>query len=102
MTAAARHEFVTWQAGIVDKDRYTPAMQAQITSDEVAQTSKSLSAAGALQRSEWVGLYAAPPDVPGGKAYVYRMICANRTIYEIMTVAPGGKIGGIQFSDHFG
>ena len=102
MTLMARHEFVTWQAGVVDKDRYTPAMQAQITADQVSQTSVSLSTAGALQHSEWVGLYAAPPEVPGGRAYVYRMVCTNRAVYEIMTIAPDGKIGGIRFTDHFG
>jgi hypothetical protein len=97
----ARREFVTWQAGIVDKSRYAPYLQTQITDDQVAQTSKALSGVGALQRTEWLGLYAAPPDVPGGKAYVYRMICSNHTVYEVLTLTPDHKVAGIQFRDKF-
>lgn len=72
-----------------------------MTDDQIATTSKSLSSVGALQRTEWVGLFAAPPDVPGGKAYVYRMICTNHTVYEVLTIAPDGKVAGIQFRDKF-
>jgi hypothetical protein len=101
VATVARREFVTWQAGIVDKSRYTPTLQTQVTDDQVAHTSKALSSVGALQRTEWVGLYAAPPDVPGGKTYVYRMICTNHTAYEELTLATDGKIAGIKFLDKF-
>jgi hypothetical protein len=99
VTAVARHEFVAWQAGVIDKNHYTPSMQAKMTDDQMAQTSKNLSSVGALEKTDWVGFYPAPPDVPGGHAYLYHMICANHSVYELLTIAPDGKIAGIAFRD---
>jgi hypothetical protein len=101
VTTIARREFVSWQAGVVDKSRYSEAMQGQITDDQVTQTSKNLSEVGALQHAEWVGLYAAPPQVSGGKAYVYRMVCTNHPVYEVLVLGADHKIAGILFRDKF-
>lgn len=102
ITEIARHEFVAWQAGIVDRSRYGAAMQSRLGDNEVTQTSKALSQAGALQRTQWLGPYPAPADVPGGHAYLFHMFCANRAVYELLTIAPDGKIGGIGFRDTLG
>jgi hypothetical protein len=99
VTTIARHEFVAWQAGIVDKSRYTPEMQAKMSDDQVAQTSKNLGLVGALEKIDWVGFYPPPPDIPGGRAYLYHMVCSNKAVYELLTIAPDGKIAGIAFRD---
>jgi cell division septation protein DedD len=99
VTTIARHEFVSWQLGSVDKSRYTPEMQAKITDEALAQTSKTLSAVGALQKMDYVGVYAPPSDVPGGRAYLYHVICTSHDVFEILTIGPDGKIAGISFRD---
>ena len=99
MTAIARHEFVAWQAGVVDKSRYSAAMQAAMTDAQIARTSKNLSELGALERTQWLGPYQAPPDEPGAKSYLFRMFCAIHPVYVLLTIAPDGKIAGIAFRD---
>jgi hypothetical protein len=42
ITAIARREFVSWQAGSVDKDHYVEAAQTQLTSDITDKMSKAL------------------------------------------------------------
>jgi hypothetical protein len=98
ITQIARREFVSWQAGVVDLNHYANATQAKLLPNKIADTSKALGALGSLIKTEWVGpagLADAPPTVKG---YVYRMVCTNASVYEILTVE-NGKIDGIVFRD---
>jgi hypothetical protein len=52
ITAIARREFVSWQAGAVDKDHYVDAAAAQLTSDVTEKMSKALEGYGALMKTE--------------------------------------------------
>jgi len=97
ITAVARHEFVAWQAGAVDKDHYVTAAQAELTPDVTDKMSKALSALGALERTEWYGnfpIVGAPPGVVG---YTYRMVCSNEPIFEQLMIGADGKIDSINF-----
>ena len=97
ITAVARREFVSWQAGAVDKDHYVDAARAQLTSDVTDKMSKVLVGYGALERSEWYGnfpIVGAPPGVVG---YTYRMVCTNDAIFEQLMIGPDGKIDSINF-----
>jgi hypothetical protein len=100
ITTIARREFVAWQAGVVDKNRYAAETAAQLSDAKVSDTSKALSAFGSLVRTVWLG-YAtfetAPP--PGTKAYVYQMVCDRGAVFERLVMGQDGKIDGIFFSD---
>jgi hypothetical protein len=99
ITAIARREFVAWQAGVVDKSRYSAAMQAVLTDDQIARTSKNLSAVGALERTQWLGPYPGPPATAGARSYLFHMFCSVQAVYELLTISPDGKIAGIGFRD---
>jgi hypothetical protein len=100
ITQIARREFVAWQAGVIDKSRYADVTSTKMLPDKVADTSRALSALGALQHTEWLGPLALPADSPPGvKGYLYRMTCSNAAVYEQLTMAPDGKIDGIFFGD---
>lgn len=99
VTTIARHEFLSWQLGSVDKSRYTPAMQQKMTDQAIADTAKKLSSVGAVEKMEYAGVYAPPDDVPGGRAYLYHVLCSYQNVYEILTLGPDGKIAGITFRD---
>jgi hypothetical protein len=99
ITAIARHEFVAWQDDAVEKSRYTPDMQTKMLDAQVAQTARGLASVGALEHAQWLGPYAAPPNAPGDRSYLFHMMCSNRAVYELLTLAPDGKIDGIAFRD---
>lgn len=99
ITAIARHEFVTWQADAVEKSRYTQAMQAKMVDSQVSDTARGLATLGALERAQWLGPYPGPLAPPGDRSYLFHMICANAAVYELITIAPDGKIDFIAFRD---
>ncbi len=98
VTEIARREFVSWQAGVVDVSHYADQTQAKLVPSKIAQTSRALGTLGSLVKTEWVGP-AAMEGVPAGvRGYVYRMVCTNASVYEILTIQ-NGKIDGIMFRD---
>lgn len=100
ITAMVRREFVAWQNDLVDKSRYAAETQAMLTDDKIAQTSKALSALGALQQIQWVGPAAfEDPPPPGTRGYMYRMICSRASVFMRFVLNPDGKIDGIFFFD---
>ena len=98
ITQIARREFVAWQAGVVDLSHYASPTQAKLLPAKIADTSKALGTLGSLIKTEWVGP-AVLEDTPDGvRGYVYRMVCTNASVYEILTLE-NGKIDGIVFRD---
>jgi hypothetical protein len=97
ITAIARREFVSWQAGAVDKDHYVEAAQAQLTSDVTDKMSKALVGYGALERIEWYGTFPIVGAPPGVVGYTYRMDCSNDAIFEQLMIGADGKIDSINF-----
>lgn len=100
VTAIARREFVTRQAGVVDRGRLTTEYNTRLTAAELEHESELLGPFGAL-----VGItYLGPIDVPSGTpptyhAYLYKMICTNGVIYERLLLDPGGKVADEVYSD---
>ncbi|HTU71459.1 MAG TPA: hypothetical protein VMF11_14240 [Candidatus Baltobacteraceae bacterium] len=100
ITAIARHEFVAWQAGVVDKSRYAPETQPKLTDEQIANTSRALAALGALVRTQWWGPLGIVDGPAGVKGYIYQMICTDGKVYEQLTIdSATGKIDGIFFRD---
>jgi hypothetical protein len=97
ITAIARREFVSWQAGAVDKDHYVDAAQAQLTSDVTEKMSKALEGYGALVKTEWYGTFPIVGAPPGVVGYTYRMVCSSDAIFEQLMIGSDGKIDSINF-----
>jgi hypothetical protein len=97
ITAIARREFVSWQAGAVDKDHYVEAAQTQLTADVTDKMSKALVSYGALERTEWYGTFPIVGAPPGVVGYTYRMVCSNDAIFEQLMIGADGKIDSINF-----
>ena len=97
ITALARHEFVSWQAGVIDKDHYVPAASDTLTDAAIQNMSSALSGLGALVRVEWFGHFNIIGGPPGTVGYTYRMDCTNDAIYEQLMIGPDGKIDSINF-----
>jgi hypothetical protein len=99
VTQIARHEFVAWQAGVVNSARYAAQAQSGLSADKIAETSKELGLAGTLEKTDWVGPLVVDDAPPGTHGYWYKMTCSNAVVYERLIIAPDGKIDGIVFRD---
>jgi hypothetical protein len=100
VTTIAKREFVTRQAGIVDRTRLTTEYNTRLTAAELERESQLLGPFGALTSVEYLGPIAVPPGSPAGyDAYLYKMTCTNGTIYERLLLDAGGKIADEVFSD---
>jgi len=97
ITTVARHEFVAWQAGVVEKAHYAPAAQASLTDEAISNMSKALSSYGALVRIVWVGHFPIVGGPPGEVGYTYRMECTNAPVFEQLMIGADGKIDSINF-----
>ena len=99
ITRIARREFVAWQAGIVDRAHYAAVTQSKLTPAKIAATSKALGSLGPLTAVAWLGYLGIEDGPKGVTGYIYRMRCANATVFEELTIDPDGKIDGIMFRD---
>ena len=92
---------MSWQAGQIDRSRYTASLSAQIPDSKVEQNAASLGTLGALHGVVYLGprdsLFPTLP--PGVHVYLYQMLCSNGSIYEQLTLDPSGKVAGIEFTD---
>jgi hypothetical protein len=100
VTAIAQREFVSRQAGIVDRSRLTQEYSGRLTSAELEQESELLGPFGALTATTYLGPIEGPPGTPPTyHAYLYKMTCANGVIYERLLLAPNGKVADEVYSD---
>lgn len=101
VTAIARRQFVSWQAGQIDRAQYTASLSSQIPDSKLEQNAASLGTLGALNSINYFGprdsLYGTLP--PGVHVYLYQMVCSNGSIYEQLTLDQNGKVAGIEFTD---
>jgi hypothetical protein len=98
ITEIARREFVAWQAGVVERDRYSAETQG-LDQAKINETASALSRFGALLHTQWIGPLGITGAPAGVKGYIYRMVCAGGNVYEFLTMGAGGKIHGIIFRD---
>jgi hypothetical protein len=100
ITLIVRREFVSWQAGTINLDRYAESSRPSLTPDKIAETSKNLGGLGTLESTEWLGpiqIIDAPPGVKG--SYLYKMHCELADVYAELTMMADGKIAGLLFRD---
>lgn len=95
----ARHEFVAWQAGNIDRTRYTTDLAAKATDSVVTELSAKLSALGAFVRSEYLGPIRTEGTPPGVRAFMYHMVCTKGEVYEQLVVDGQNRVAGIIFRD---
>jgi hypothetical protein len=99
VTAVAKREFVAWQAGVVKRTSYTPAMQLKLTDDLIGQTARALGTLGALQSMQFLGPVDVDDAPPNSQSYMYKVNCANGSVYMQFALTPEGKVAGMLFQD---
>jgi hypothetical protein len=99
VTAVAKREFVAWQAGVVKRTQYTAAMQIRLTDALISQTSRALGTLGALESLQFVGPVEVDDAPPTSSSYMYKVNCANGSVYMQFALMTDGKIAGMLFQD---
>ncbi|MGC1381153.1 MAG: hypothetical protein WA814_09065, partial [Candidatus Baltobacteraceae bacterium] len=99
ITKLVRQQFVTWQAGVVDKGLYADQVLAKITDEKISATSHALGELGALTDTVFLGPWIEPDFPPGARGYIYQMQCSRGDIYLLMALDAQGKIASILFKD---
>ncbi len=99
ITNIARHQFVAWQAGVVNKSLYAPQVVAKLTDDKVAQTSQVLAQLGALTDVVYMGRWINPDFPAGSSGYIYQMRCTQGNVYVWLALDADGKIATIFFKN---
>jgi hypothetical protein len=99
ITAVAKREFVAWQAGVVKRKQYTAAMQIRLTDQLIGQTARALGTLGALESMQFMGPVQVDDAPPNTSSYMYRVNCANGSVYMQFALTTDGKIAGMLFQD---
>jgi hypothetical protein len=99
VTAVAKREFVAWQAGVIKRTQYTAAMQIRLTDNLIGQTSRALGTLGALQSMQFIGPVEVDDAPPNSSSYMYKVNCANGSVYMQFALTTDGKIAGMLFQD---
>lgn len=90
----AVQQFLSWQAGTVDRNRYSDDVNAQLNDDLLDASEKAVAALGALQSTKFQGI----SETKGVKIYVYTMTCEHGSIDMKFALQPDGKIALIFFT----
>jgi hypothetical protein len=94
MSASARVEFEAWQNGKIDLSHYIPEAKAQFTDTAVAQISAQyIHPLGAIKSFTYVRNMI----VQGTTVYIYRAVCANGALDELISWTADGKVQFIFF-----
>ena len=99
VTQIATRQFVSWQAGRIDRAGYTASLSAQTDDQKVQQASTDLGALGALESVQYLGPLAIANLPAGVNVYLYKMLCTDGFIYEQIALDASGKIAGLIFRD---
>lgn len=99
ITTIARHQFVQWQAGVVNKSLYAEQLMPQLTDAKIADTSSKLAQLGALTSMVYIGRWINPDFPPGINGYIYQMRCVSGNVYLWLALEPDGKITTLTFKN---
>lgn len=99
ITNVARHQFVAWQAGVINKGLYASQVLAQLTDAKIAQTSQALAQLGALTDVVYMGRWVNPDFPAGASGYIYQMRCTQGNVYLWLALDAEGKIATIFFKN---
>lgn len=99
ITNVARHQFVAWQAGAINKSLYASQVLAQLSDAKIAQTSQALAQLGALTDVVYMGRWVNPDFPAGASGYIYQMRCTQGNVYLWLALDAEGKIATIFFKN---
>jgi hypothetical protein len=99
ITKLARQQFVSWQAGTINKSLYAQQVLDKLDDAKIAQTSEALGQLGALIDVVFLGPWIAPDFPPGARGYAYQMRCTSGNIYLWLALDAKGKIATILFKN---
>jgi hypothetical protein len=99
ITQLARQQFVSWQAGIVNRHLYAVQVLDKLSDEKVADTSRALGQLGALTNAVFIGPWADPSFPAGARGYIYQMQCQSGNIYLWLALDSQGKIATIFFKN---
>jgi hypothetical protein len=93
VTALAREEFAAWQAGKIDRKRYTDAANSAFNDATVSAISGQLADLGEIDSVKYVSL--APQG--GNAVYTYLVTCGKGKITMTLGLDAANKISAIGF-----
>jgi hypothetical protein len=99
ITKLARQQFVSWQAGTINKSLYAQQVLDKLNDAKIADTSTALGQLGALIDVVFLGPWIAPDFPPGARGYAYQMRCTSGNIYLWLALDAQGKIATILFKN---
>lgn len=99
ITKLARQQFVSWQAGIINKNLYAERVLDKLTDAKISDTSTALAQLGALTDVVYLGPWISPDFPPGARGYAYQMRCTSGNIYLWLALDAEGKIATILFKN---
>ncbi len=99
ITKLARQQFVSWQAGTINKSLYAQQVLDKINDAKITDTSTALGQLGALIDVVYLGPWVAADFPPGARGYAYQMRCSSGNIYLWLALDAQGKIATILFKN---
>lgn len=99
ITKLAIHQFVAWQAGVINQHLYSQQVLDKLTDAKIADTSKALGQLGPLTDTVYIGPWFDESFPAGARGYVYQMRCQSGNIYLWLALDPTGKIATILFKN---
>jgi hypothetical protein len=93
LVAAARMELEAWQNGKLDLDHYIPELRPRLNESAVARVSTEVQGYGAVKSFS----YAQRMLVQGVTVFIFRAVCANGTLDELISWNSAGKVQFIYF-----
>jgi hypothetical protein len=93
LVAAARTELEAWQSGKLNLDHYIPELRPRLDEAAVARVSPQVQGYGAVKTFS----YAERMLVQGVAVFVFRAVCANGTLDELISWNSAGKVQFIYF-----
>ncbi|MBV8147839.1 MAG: hypothetical protein JO092_01965, partial [Candidatus Eremiobacteraeota bacterium] len=98
-TKLVRQQFVSWQAGSINKSLYSDKIQAQLSDAKINDVSQKLASLGALESTVYIGPFVTTDIPPDAHGYIYQMQCRDGNVYVFTILDPTGKIATIYFKD---
>lgn len=100
VTAIARKQFLSWQAGIIDRSKYAPSLLVQIDDAKLKEVSTNLGRLGPPVQVTYLGrMVVDHAPSPGYTGYLYHFTTQNGAVYEQLVLDPKNAVAGIIFLD---
>ena len=99
VTKLMRAQFVSLQAGTINKSLYAAGAQSKLTPAMIDDLSRKLAVLGPLTDMVYLGPFMTN-DIPAdAHGYIYQMVCREGNVYLLTILDAQGKIATIYFKD---